>query len=92
MHRSTYTGPPATIADVRRIGVSAVIIECARLYRYHQARNDYDALALPDELPSIDITKHRRFICTKCGSCKVTAHACWADFSAPGNGVPAAWR
>ena len=89
MHRSTYTGPPATIADVPRIGVSAVIIECARLYRSDQARNDYDA-SLPDELPSI--TKHRRFICTKCGSCKVTAHACWADFSVPGNGVPAAWR
>jgi integrase len=30
--RSTYTGPPATIADMRRIGLSAVIIECAALY------------------------------------------------------------
>jgi hypothetical protein len=70
MPRSTYTGPPATIADMRRIGVSAVIIECARLYCYHQARIEFDALALPDELYAIDITKHRRFVCTKCGARK----------------------
>lgn len=86
--RSAYTGPPATIADMRRIGVSAFIIECAALYCYHQARMEFDALGLPDELSSLDITKHRRFVCTKCGARKVTVHACWRDFSAPGNGVP----
>ena len=87
---TAYTGPPATIADMRRIGVSAFIIECAALYCYHQKRIEFDALRLPDELSSLDITKHRRFVCTKCGSRKVTAHACWRDFSAPGNGVPPA--
>jgi hypothetical protein len=49
MPHSTYTGPPATIVDMRRIGVSAFIIECAALYCYHQARVEFDALALPDE-------------------------------------------
>jgi hypothetical protein len=49
-------------------------------------RMEFDALALPDELSSLDITKHRRFVCTKCGSRKVTTHACWADFVARGNG------
>jgi hypothetical protein len=80
MLRSTYIGPPATIADMRRIGVSAFVIECAALYCYHQARIEFDALALPDELSSLDVTKRRRFICTKCGARKVTAHACWRDY------------
>jgi hypothetical protein len=53
---------------------------------------EFDALGLPDELSSLDVTKHRRFVCTKCGSRKVTVHACWRDFSAPGNGVPGATR
>lgn len=65
---TAYTGPPATIADMRRIGVSAFVIECAALYCYHQARFEFDALVLPDELSSLDITKHRRFVCTKCGA------------------------
>jgi hypothetical protein len=69
----------------RRIGVSAVIIECAALYCYHQRRIEFDALGLPDELSSLDVTKHRRFVCTKCGAREVTAHACWADFRARGN-------
>lgn len=92
MPHSPYIGPPATIADMRRIGVSAFVFECARLYCYHQARIEFDALGTSDELYTIDVTKHRRFVCTKCGSRKVRAHACWADFSAPGNGVPLARR
>jgi hypothetical protein len=81
------TGPPATIADMRRIGLSAFVVECAALYCYHQARIEFDALDLPDELSSLDITKHRRFVSAKCGSRKVTARACWADYQARGNGV-----
>jgi hypothetical protein len=88
MPHSAYAGPPATIADMRRIGLSAFVIECATLYCYHQKRIEFDALRVPDELYAIDITRHRRFVCTKCGSRKVTSHACWADFSAAGNGVP----
>jgi hypothetical protein len=65
MHRSTYTGPPATIADMRRIGISAFVVECATLYCYHQTRITFDALGLPDELYGVDLTKHRRFVCTK---------------------------
>jgi hypothetical protein len=30
MPRSTYTGPPATIADMRRIGLSAFVIDARR--------------------------------------------------------------
>jgi hypothetical protein len=86
MLRSIYTGPPATIADMRRIGLSAFVIECAALYCYHQARIEFDALGLPDELSSIDITRHPRFICTKCGAREVTVHACWADRRGPGMG------
>jgi hypothetical protein len=86
MPHSTYTGPPATIADMRRIGLSAVVVECAALYCYHQVRIEFDALGLPNELSFPDITKHRRFVCTKCGSRKVTTHACWNDFVARGNG------
>jgi hypothetical protein len=41
---------------VRRNGVSAFIIECAALYRCHQKRMEFDALGLPDELSSLDIT------------------------------------
>jgi hypothetical protein len=43
-------GRPATIADMRRIGVSAVVIECAALYCYHRARIEFDALGLPTPL------------------------------------------
>ena len=57
MPHSTYTGPPATIGDMRRHGLSAFIIECAALYCYHQARIEFDALRLPDELYAIDATK-----------------------------------
>jgi hypothetical protein len=57
MPGSTYTGPPATIADMRRIGLSAFIIECARLYCYHQKRIEFDALDLPDELYAIEVAK-----------------------------------
>jgi hypothetical protein len=60
MPRSICTGPPATIADMRRIGISAFIIECAALCCYHRARLEFDALLLPDELYTIDVTKHRR--------------------------------
>jgi hypothetical protein len=74
---------------MRRTGLSAFVVECAALYCYHQARIEFDALALPDELSSLDVTKRRRFVCTKCGARKVRVYACWADFSAPGNGVPA---
>jgi hypothetical protein len=70
MPHSTYTGPPATVADLRRNGLSAFVIECAALYCYHQARIEFEALALPDELYAIDLTKHRRFVCTKCGARK----------------------
>jgi hypothetical protein len=86
MPRSTYAGPSATIADMRRIGLSAVVIECAALWCYHQVRIEFDALGLPNELSFPDITKHRRFVCTKCGSRKVTTHICWNDFVARGNG------
>jgi hypothetical protein len=54
MPHSTYTGPPATIADMRRIGLSVFVIECAALYCYYQARIEFDALGLPDELSSLD--------------------------------------
>jgi hypothetical protein len=85
MPHSTYTGPPATITDLRRIGLSAFNIECAELYCYHQARIEFDTPGLPDELSTLDATKHRRFVCTKCGARKVTVHACWRDFSALGS-------
>jgi hypothetical protein len=75
---------------MRRIGLSAFVIECARLYCYHQARIEFDALALPDKLYATDVSKHRRFVRTKCGSRKVTSHACWADYRAVGNGMPPA--
>src|ERR1700691_333675 len=70
------------------VDLSAFIIECAALYCYHQAWMEFDALGLPDELSSLDVTKHRRFVCTKCGPRKGSVHACWWVFSAPGNGVP----
>jgi hypothetical protein len=80
MPHSAYTG--ATIADMRRIGVSAFIIECAALYCYHQARIEFDALRLPDELSSLDVTKHRRFVCTKCGARAVNVMPGWRKHNA----------
>jgi hypothetical protein len=65
MPHSTYNGPPATIANLRRIGLSAFVIECAALYCYHQKRIEFDVLRLPSERYAIDVLRHRRFVCTK---------------------------
>jgi len=87
MPRSTYTGRPATIADMRRVGIKAVIVECPRIYCRHEARMTFEELRLPEDTPMPDIALRRRFQCCKCGSRKVAIHTDWHDYVAVGDGT-----
>ena len=66
----TFSGPPATIADMRRIGLKAVIVECRRLYCHYESRLTFEEVKLPDDTPMPEIANRRRFQCCKCGSRK----------------------
>jgi len=59
MPRSTYSGPPPTIAHMRRIGIKAVIVECAAKYCHRESRLTFEALRLADDTPMPDIGLRR---------------------------------
>jgi hypothetical protein len=39
----------------------------------------FDELAVPDQMPVIDIPRFRRFVCSKCGSRKVQIKSVWSE-------------
>ena len=51
MPRDGWIGPLPTIGDTRREGMTAFSVTCGRASCLHSAYFDFDALALPDDLP-----------------------------------------
>jgi hypothetical protein len=79
----TYAGPPATIASLRRQGVT---ITCDGPNCWNSKRVMFDELALPDDTAVPDIGRHRGFKCQRCGCRQVRVSPDWTDHIAHGNG------
>ena len=84
-----YTGPPATIGDLRRSGLVAVSVTCDGPNCWNTKRVTFDALALDNATQVPEIAGRRRFRCRKCGCRPVRVSADWTDQAAQGNGRPA---
>jgi hypothetical protein len=84
--RQDYSGPLPTIGHDRGHGVSAIRVYCRGLYCGHSGDIGLDLLALADDLPVIEISRHRRFVCLRCGSRKVSVRSIWPP--ARGAGAP----
>lgn len=69
-----------TIADIRQMGMSGFVLDCAGHYCHHHARIEFDALRLPDDLIFLDILKARRFVCATCGGRGVTVRPDWLQY------------
>jgi hypothetical protein len=81
-----YTGPAATIGDLRRIGVVACQIQRAGPDCWRDTRVTFDALALPDNTALPDVPHLRRFRCSRCGCRQVRVTPDWTDYAAQGMG------
>jgi hypothetical protein len=84
--RQRYTGPLPTIGHDRGHGIKAIRVHCEGQYCGHSGEVGLDCLGLADDLPVIQIPRHRRFICARCGSRKVRVRSIWPP--ARGAGVP----
>jgi hypothetical protein len=77
--------PLPTVAHDRGHGITAVRVYCAAgLVCPHWKVFTFDELGVPDHLPVIHIPRHRRFVCTHCGSRKVTIRSVWPERRASG--------
>lgn len=74
-----YTGPIATLADHRALGVRAVLVACGC-----GREVEHDAGALPGDLTVIDL--RARFRCRDCGGRPVDVRPDWRQFRAAGVG------
>ena len=81
-----YTGPPATIANLRQQGLVAVSVTCGGPNCWNTKRVTFDALGLADDTPVPDIQVSRRFRCQKCGCRRVRVSPDWSDHVAQGTG------
>lgn len=79
-----YSGPPATIADLRRIGLSAIEVICSAPNCWHTARVPFEQLGVQEDVYMIDLPKLRRFTCQHCGSTQVRIMPDWSDYAAAG--------
>lgn len=75
---SGYLGPPLTIADCKRLGMSGFRVRCTAPYCYNTKLVGFDALELPEGVIFRDIQKVRAFVCEKCGSREVNVSGDWA--------------
>jgi hypothetical protein len=75
-----YNGPPATIGDMKRLGMTGFFVYCSGLYCHKQRRFEFDALGLQDDVPFIDIPKSRQFVCERCGGFEVTVGGDWKEY------------
>ena len=57
--------PTKTVGHARAGGEEALTVHC--LDCYHQAVKTYEELKLWNDMNFVDIPKHRRLVCSKCG-------------------------
>ncbi len=69
--RERYAGPAATLADLRRHGLVALIVTCDGPNCWNAKRITLDALRLPETTPVPETSRLRRFRCSRCGNRKV---------------------
>ena len=81
-----YTGPPATIADLKARGLAALTVQCDGPNCWNEKRITFEALSLDEGTPFPDIPKWRGFRCQRCGSRQVRVSPDWTDHKAGGNG------
>ena len=81
-----FTGPPATIANLRQNGIVACTITCDGPDCWNAKRVTFDDLGLPDETAFPDILRWRGFRCQKCGCRRVRVSPDWTNHRAQGNG------
>jgi hypothetical protein len=60
--------PTKTIAEARAAGQTALTVHCLGTGCYHQAVKTFVELRLWNDMIFVDVPKHRRLVCTKCGS------------------------
>ena len=72
-------GPLPTIASSKRHNVHGFVITCERYGCGGQRRFRFDDFALPDTTVFIEIPRHLRFRCLRCGGRKVGIMALWPD-------------
>lgn len=51
-----YSGPPVTIADLRRIGLSAIEVICSAPNCWHAARVPFEQLSVSDSAYVVDLS------------------------------------
>lgn len=65
--------PLPTVAHDRGHGITSLRVYCAAgLVCPHSRVFTFDQLQLTDDMTMIHIPRYRRFVCTQCGSLKVT--------------------
>jgi hypothetical protein len=72
--------PLPTVAHDREHGITSLRVYCAAgLVCPHSRVFTFDELSLPDDMALLHIPRYRRFVCTQCGSRKVTIRSVWPD-------------
>lgn len=66
-----------TIGESKAQGISKFTVHCSTPQCWAARRFSFDDLGLTDDVVFVDIPKHRRFVCRKCGSRTVTIMADW---------------
>ena len=66
-----------TIGDSKAQGISKFTVYCSTPQCWAARRFSFDELKLEDDIAFVEIPKHRRFRCRKCGNREVTLMADW---------------
>lgn len=82
--KDEYRGAPATIADLHRIGLSAIEVICSTPDCWHEASIPFKRLAVPDSTYVVELPKLRRFRCEHCGARNVRIVPDWSTYVAAG--------
>ena len=77
---------PPDIAHFRSHGITRLDVYCQTLGCHHFSTIDFDRLGLPDHIPLIEIPRHRRFRCERCGGTSIEVRPDWTQHKTPGNG------
>ena len=84
-HRNEPEGPPPTIGDFRAMGIRGFSVTCAGLLCRHVGEVTFDTLGLPDAVVFLQIPRHGRLLCSRCGGREVQVFPDWRDVGAEGN-------
>ena len=60
--------PTRTIAHARAAGEKALTVHCLGPGCHHQAVKTFEELKLWNDVIFVDVPKHGRLVCSKCGS------------------------